>query len=439
MHPVTVIGGGPAGRIAAMHLASAGKEVRLIERRSLGGQCLLHGCMLVNALNDAARAVSNARQLASLRALDGVPTVDFRGLIEATVEIRTTITGVLGSETREAGVEVIEGRSAGFDGTRAVIDGSPVDSEAVIIATGSTPALPDVPGAALEGVYTAATLASMPALPARCAILGGGVQAVEFAYVFAAFGAEVDLVARSSLLRRIDPLLVRLARKELGDVRIHEGAELVLIDGGRTVEGVTIRAEGREDSIPADAVLSAVGLRPNSELCLGPERRKNGTIVVDDRMRTSVPGVYACGDVIGPPYLTPVAREEGRIAARNILGEEARLDLRVVPQSFSLGNQYAWAHDGSTSTSVSIPGPAGPDSYFAVPGHATGAAKVFVDEGGRVAGVAAVAPDAALSVMYMAELIRRGLPLGGLEDFIEIHPTADGLHGLIRYLAQRRG
>ncbi len=439
MDPVTVIGGGPAGRIAAMHLASAGRQVRLVERRTLGGQCLLYGCMLVNALNDAARTVANARRLASLHALAEAPTIDLRGLLDATAGIQATITGVLEAETEEAGVEVIRGISAGFDGARAVIDGRTVDSGAVIIATGSRPALPTVPGITREGVYTAATLASMPSLPERCVIVGGGVQAVEFAYIFAAFGSGVDLVVRSELLRRVDPLLVRLARKELGGVRIHESTDLVSVDGGRSVEGVTLRGEGREESVPADAVLCAVGLRPNSEQCAGLERRKNGTIVVNDRMQTSVPGVYACGDVIGPPYLTPVAREEGRVAARNILGEAARLDLRVVPQGFSLGNQYAWAHDGSTSTSVSIPGPAGPDSFFAVPSRETGAAKVFVDDGGRVAGVAAVAPDASLPVMYLAELIRRGLPLDGLEEFMEIHPTADGLHGLIRYLAEHRG
>ncbi len=438
MAPVTVIGGGPAGRIAAMHLAAAGREVTLVERRTIGGQCLLHGCMLVNALNDAARTVSNARRLASLGALDGFPQVDLRGLLDATAGIQQTIMGVLEKETCDSGVEVIGKASASFDGRNVRIDGEPVESDAVIIATGSRPALPSVPGIEKDGIFTAENLATIPSLPERLVIVGGGIQAVEFGYIFAEFGSQVDLVVRSTLLRRMDPLVSRLARQELDRVTIHEETRLVSIDGESSVEGVTVCSATGEESLPADAVLCATGLKANSEDCIGLEKRKNGTIVVDDRMQTSVPGVYACGDVIGPPYLTPVAREEGRVAARNILGEECHLDLRAIPQGFSLGNQFAWAHDGSTSSSVTIPGPAGPESFFAVPDRGTGAAKVFVADDRRVAGVVSIAPAAALSVMYLAELVRRGLPLTGLDDFMEIHPTADGLHGLIRYLAARR-
>ncbi len=438
MDPVTVIGGGPGGRFAAMHLASRGRAVRLVERRTLGGQCLSYGCMLMNALNDAARAVADARRLVSLGAVAGDLGVDLAGLLRATAEIQATITGVLGEETTGTGVEVICGVSAGFDGSRAVIDGRPVESEAVIIATGSRPALPAVTGIAHEGVYTAATLASMPAVPDRVAIVGGGVQAAELAYSFAAFGAGVELVVRSSLLPGLDPHLARLARKELSGVRIREETDLVSVDGGRRVAGVTLSSGGAEERVGVDAVIAAIGLVPNSEECAGLEKRKNGTIVVDDRMRTSVPGVYACGDVTGPPYLTPVARQEGRVAAENVLGAETKMEYRLIPRGFRLGNQYAWALDDSIASSCAIPGPAGPGSFFAVPDRETGVAKVFLDETGtRVAGVAAAAPDAALSVMYLAELIRHGLPVNGLDDFYEIHPAADGLHGLIRYLGER--
>ena len=320
-----------------------------------------------------------------------------------------------------------------------MIDGRPVESEAVILATGSRPALPAVPGIAREGVYTAATLASMPAVPERVAIVGGGVQAAELAYIFDAFGAEVELVVRSGLLPGLDPHLARLARRELGRVRVREETDLVSVDGARRVSGVTLSSGGAAEQVEVDAVIAAIGLVPNSEECAGLEKRKNGTIVTDDRMRTSVPGVYAAGDVTGPPYLTPVARQEGRVAAENVLGSATRMDYRLIPWGFRLGNQYAWAIDETAAASYAIPGPAGPGSFFAVPERETGVAKVFLDESGtRVAGVAAAAPDAALSVMYLAELIRHGLAVDGLNDFYEIHPAADGLHGLIRYLGERR-
>ncbi len=308
------------------------------------------------------------------------------GSLRPRPEIQATITGVLGEETAAAGVEVLGGVAAGFDGSRAVIDGRPVESEAVIIATGSRPALPPVPGIAREGVYTAATLASMKTVPGRVAIVGGGVQAAELAYIFAAFGAEVELVVRSDLLPGLDPHLARLARKELEGVHLHERTALVSVDGGRRVAGVTLSAGGTEEQVEVDAVIAAIGLAPNSEECAGLEKRKNGTIVVDDRMRTSVPGVYACGDVIGPPYLTPVARQEGRVAAENVLGGETRMDWRLIPRGFRLGNQYAWAIDDSAASSYAIPGPAGPGSFFAVPERETGVAKVFLDETGDAGG-----------------------------------------------------
>ena len=246
-------------------------------------------------------------------------------------------------------------------------------------------------------------------------------------------------MVRSGLLPGLDPHLARLARKELDDVRIREETGLVSVDGARRVNGVTLSTGGAEEQVEVDAVIAAIGLVPNSEECAGLEKRKNGTIVTDDRMRTSVPGVYACGDVTGPPYLTPVARQEGRVAAENVLGRATQMDYRLIPWGFRLGNQYAWAIDETAAASYAIPGPAGPGSFFAVPEHETGVAKVFLDESGtRVAGVAAAAPDAALSVMYLAELIRHGLPVDGLNDFYEIHPAADGLHGLIRYLGDRR-
>ncbi len=439
MPPVTVIGGGPAGRFAAMRLAAGGREVRLVERRTLGGKCVAYGCMLLTALNDAARAVTEARRLASLGVVSGDLTVDLAGLFAATAGVQATITGVLDRETSEAGVEVVAGVSAGFDGSRAVIDGHPVESEAVIIATGARPALPAVPGISRDGVYTAATISSMTELPRRIAILGGGVQAAEFAYFFDAIGAEVELVVRSALLPELDPHLGQLARAELGGVRLHEGTDLVSIDGRQCVTGITVSSGGVEERVAVDAVVAATGLAPNSEECAGLEKRTDGTIVVDDRMRTSIRGVYACGDVIGPPYLTPVARQEGRVAADTILGREARMEYGLVPQGFSLGTQYAWAIGDEAARSCAIPGPAGPGSFFAVPSRETGMAKVFLDESGtRVAGVAAAAPAAGLSVMYLAEMVRRGLAVEDLEDFYEVHPAADGLHGLIRYLGERQ-
>ncbi|HMA06109.1 MAG TPA: NAD(P)/FAD-dependent oxidoreductase [Methanomicrobiales archaeon] len=432
---ILVIGGGPAGRLAAMRMARAGREVTLVERGGLGGQCLHHGCMVVCALADVARTVRYAGTLSELGVLDRPPRVSWPVLLAEMGEIQAIITRVLDKETEEAGVRRLSGEGS-IDGGTPFIDGKRVEAEAVLASTGSRPLIPRVVGVNLPGVVHAHTLTAWRDLPRRIIIIGGGVMAAEFAHIFHAFGAEVTILARSSFLKGIDEPLRRQALKELAGVEIEEGARLSGIKGDGHVRAVVVGKGRAEAELPADGVFLATGLTPNSEMISGPEKGPLGEVVVDEYMQTSVPGVYAAGDLTGPPYLTPVARMEGLVAADNILGRERKMDYRCIPQSLTLMNEFAWCSmENGPSVGTGSPSPAGPFSFWSVPEGNTGWSGIRANpEDGRILSATLAAPGASIVASYLAFLIRTGCTVQDFDEFIEVHPTTDGAFSLVRYL-----
>ena len=432
---IIVIGGGPAGRIGAMRLAQAGAEVRLVEKRKIGGQCLHDRCMTVCALNDVARLVEYARTMKGLGILDSVPAVSYPAVKRRMREIQEKLSTVLDAETRRAGVEVVYGAEGRLEGGRVFIDDEEVGADAVLAATGSQAAIPDIPGTDLAGVYTYQTLHAMDDLPQRMVVIGGGVVAAEFAHIFRAFGSDVEIVARHGLLGDLDPKVRSAAMRDLAGVGVREETPVASIEGGGRVRSVML-AGGEE--IEADAVLLATGLIPRSESLEGLRKRPDGAVVVDRQMRTSVEGVYAAGDVIGPPYLTPAARREGVVAAENILGHPTVMDYTGIPQAMSLRYDYAFSTAGADGECVTLsaPAPAGPGSFWDVAGGWAGLAQVRVDpKTGRLVGAAAGVPGASTLLSYLGYLMKRGITVGDFDDIVEVHPSTDGVYGLARYAA----
>jgi dihydrolipoamide dehydrogenase len=434
---IIILGGGPAGRIAAIRLATAGKEVTLVESGGIGGQCLHYGCMPVCALNDAARFIRASRRFADISIIDQPVSVRFPQMLKEMHAIQQKIAGILEKETRDAGVAIVYGKYGRLSGRQAFIGDEPVESDAVIVATGSRPNVPKVEGVELQGVWTPHTLWSMKNLPERIAIIGGGVMGAEFAYCFSAFGSEVTLIARSAFLKGFDRHIRALSIKELEAVTILENTPLLSLEGCSQVTGIRIDADGKERTVPADAVLIAAGLVPRSKAIEGVKKGSIGEVIVDDHMRTSVPDVYAAGDVIGPPYLTPVARHRGAVAADNILGIDRAMDYRFIPQSISLGHELAFCENRSTTAgSIAIPGPAGPGTFWDVPFGDTGLAKVMVEDDGAISGICAAGPGGGLIAGYLAFLMKEGYTAHDFEEFIEVHPSTDGVYGLLKYASE---
>lgn len=429
---IIVVGGGPAGRMAALRLAGAGREVTILEKRALGGQCVHDGCMLVCALNDVARSIMSARHLEEMGILAGNVSVDYPALLEKLEATQDKLRYILNMETTGAGVKVEYGVEAEVRDGVVYVDGKPREAEAVIIAAGGQMNIPDVEGKDLPGTYNARTLRSMPVLPKRLVIIGGGISAAEFAYIYAAFGCEVTLIARSSLLTMLPEPLLADARRDLSAVDIRENTPLEKILGTDHVEGVVAGGE----TIPCDAVLFATGVKPESPFVSGVAKGADGAILVNEQMETSIPGVYAAGDIIGGKCFTPAARLQGFAAADAILGHPRNVELSQIPFSVVLGLDYTVCPPKTAGEKETMPNIAGPGSYWHVLDGTVGHMQLETGADGTILGFASSGPSTSLVGTYLGYLVRKGVTVHEFSPMLEVHPNSDGLYSLIRFSAQ---
>jgi dihydrolipoamide dehydrogenase len=274
----------------------------------------------------------------------------------------------------------------------------------------------------------------MTRLPEHLAIIGGGIMAAEFAYIFSRFGSQVTVLSRSGFLKNLDETLQKRAVRELSGVTIREGSEIRSITGEPGRFRLDLKTPGDTDTIECGAVLIAAGLIPNSEGLSGIAKRPNGEVIVDEFMRTNIPCVYACGDLTGPPFMTPVARQQGIVAADNILGLHRKMDYRFLPQSLNLGYELAFCSDNSPTTkSLVVPGVAGSGTFWEVPASNTGVARIMVEADGSLSGICTASPGGGLIAGYMALLMRHHFSVHDFADFIEVHPSTDAVYGLAKY------
>jgi dihydrolipoamide dehydrogenase len=352
--------------------------------------------------------------------------------------IQNKVASVLDSETTSAGVDITYGKTGRLEGKTVFVADEKIEADTVIAATGSLPFIPEIPGINLAGVYTPHTIFRIGKLPDKLAIIGGSVMAAEFAFIFSTLGCKVTLLSRSSVLKNIDKHLLKLAIKDLSLVTILENTQVQSINGESGVTSLQVVKDGHPGTIDVDAVLIAAGLVPNTAMLAGLKKGPLGEIVVNEHMQTSVPEVYACGDVVGPPYLTPVARYQGIVAADNILGIPRKMDYRFVPQSINLSQELAFCiPETENAASLAIPGPAGPGTFWSVPSGNTGLAKIFFNpDDSSITGLCAAGPGSGLIAGYMAFLMSRHFSVSDFENFIEVHPSTDGVYGLAKYASE---
>lgn len=320
-YDVIVLGGGPGGYLAAERLGHAGKKVLLIEKDALGGTCLNVGCIPTKSLLNSAKLYVHAQDSAKFGITATGVAFDWAAVQSWKAEVVSTLVAGVGASEKRAGVEVVYGHGTLISAGVVEVDGVRKSAEHVIIATGSVPVMPPIPGAADNPKVVDSTgLLALEKLPERLAIIGGGVIGVEFASLFAAFGIQVDVI---EMLPEIVPFadadLAAKLRRALTGATFHLNSRVTGIDGG-TVHYTN--AKGATVEVPADVILMAVGRKPLVEgwgaseagLELGPKG-----VVVDDTMRTNLPNVWAVGDVTGRSLLAHAAYRMGEIAAAHII------------------------------------------------------------------------------------------------------------------------
>jgi dihydrolipoamide dehydrogenase len=352
---VVVLGAGPGGYVAAIRLAQLGKDVIVVEQEArLGGICLNEGCIPSKALIHATDFVMEAREAGRMGIDLGAVSVDLPRLVAWKDGVVQRLTGGIDHLMKKHGVRVVQGRGVFASAHRVAVSTahgpSYVDFQQAIVATGSSPR--PLPGFPHDGrrVIGSREALSLQTLPERLVVIGGGSIGLELACVYGKLGAQVTVLeAADDVVAHHEPEVRRALKarlKQLG-IALHVGARAdELVDGAPPVVRVTA-SDGAELRLPADVVLVVTGRAPNTA-DLGLERvgvalDERGFIRVNDRMETTGPGIFAIGDVVGPPLLAHKAYREAKVAAQVLAGQPAAFDNLVVPAVIYTDPEVAWA------------------------------------------------------------------------------------------------
>lgn len=329
-----VIGGGSGGVRAARMAGGFGARVGIAEERYFGGTCVNVGCIPKKLFVYGSRVLHDHRVAEGYGWHGPQPALDWPAFIAAKDREITRLKSVYASVLTKAGCRIFEQRATLVDAHTVDVAGQRYTADTLLVATGGWPFVPDIPGR--EHAITSNEVFHLPALPRRVVVVGGGYIAVEFAGIFHGFGAEVTQVYRGDLfLRGFD---VETRQFLAGEMR-GKGISLAFDTDVRGIarDGdalIVTLSDGR--TLACDCVMYATGRHPNTaglglEAC-GVERADDGSIRVDDRYCTSVPSIYAIGDVTNRINLTPVALAEGMVVARRLFGaRETAVDYDYIP------------------------------------------------------------------------------------------------------------
>ena len=439
-YDVIVIGGGPGGYLAAERLAHAGRRVLLAEERTLGGTCLNIGCIPTKSLLNSAKLYAHARGSQQYGVEADNVRFDWARVQAWKDEVVATLVAGVAAAQKKLGVEVQNAHATLIGPGLVEVGGERKTCEHVVVATGSVPSVPPIPG--VQGnpaVVDSTDLLAIGAVPERLAVIGGGVIGVEFASLFAAFGSRVDVI---ELLPEIVPFLdddlaARL-RRGMRDVSFHTGCRVTSVDGG------TVRyldAKGAEKAIEADVVLLAVGRRPLLDGWGAQEAGLASTpqgVAVDDTCATNLPGVWAVGDVTGRSLLAHAAYRMAEIAAAHIVDPVAArragqvLRVRTIPWALysmpeaagvGLTEAQAKAEVGEVLTATVPLALSG--RFIAENGvRAPGVVKIVADRASRVVlGVHMVGPYAPETIWGAAACLESEYTVDDLRQLVFPHPT----------------
>ncbi len=337
-YDVAVIGSGPGGYVAAIRAAQRGAKVVVAERKNLGGVCLNVGCIPTKTLIRSAELYRTIQHAAEFGLkVDGV-SLDLPKIIARKDKVVGINTGGIDALFKGNGIDVVHGEASIPASGRIVVNGEEIGATNIIIATGGRPAV--LKGLEFNGttVIGSTEALAMTTLPERIAVIGAGALGAEFACIWNAFGAKVTLIEMMpNVLPKSDEELTKrlpsLWKRRGMDVRT--GTKVAKLE--HLKKGVKLTLEGDSPGeIEVDVVLVGIGLACNSELVaanpkLGIQLGKRGGIIVNEKMETAAPGIYAIGDVIDRTWLAHGASHEGIVAATNATGGNKKVDYRVLP------------------------------------------------------------------------------------------------------------
>jgi dihydrolipoamide dehydrogenase len=447
MHDLAIIGGGPGGYVAAGRAGAAGLSVILFEKNNLGGVCLNEGCIPTKTLLYSAKVLEYAQHADRYGVNVEAPAVDFGAVLKRKEKVVRKLVAGVKAQMKAAGVEVVaagaEIRGRSGEGFAVVADGQEYVARNLLLCTGSEAVVPPIPGLreGLGGVVvTSREILSLSEQPAELVVIGGGVIGMEFASFFNSIGTKVTVVEMlPKILGPMDDEISAMLQAQYAKkgVAFQLGCKVTAVEGDTVVyetpEGETCRVRG-------DRILVCVGRRARLqgygleslgvEYALNPAGRPYG-VKVDARMRTSVPGVYAAGDVTGFSMLAHTASREGEVAVNDILGvsDSMRYDaipgvVYTNPEVAGVGVTEAEALQKGLDISVLKLPMAFSGRFVAENERGEGACKVIVDNATRtVLGVHMLGNPCSELIHGACLAIEHKLTVKQLQETVFPHPT----------------
>ena len=436
-YDVAIIGGGPAGYTAAERAAAGGLSTLLFEKNALGGVCLNEGCVPTKTLLYSAKTYDNIKHAAKYAVKAENPSFDLGKIIARKNKVVKKLTAGIRMKMTEQGVNLIAGaaeiKGRAEDGTITIACGAEsYEASNLLICTGSETVIPPIPGLAETDYWTSREALLSKELPASLVIIGGGVIGMEFASFFNSLGTEVHVV------EMLDKILGPMDRELSAQLQAEYAKRGVKFYLGHKVTGVhgtevSVEKEGESFTLHGDKVLLSVGRRPVTKgfglETLGLEPFRNG-IWVNDRMQTSVPNVYACGDITAFSLLAHTAVSEAEVAVSNLLGHEAHMSYKAIPGVVYTNPEIAGV--GKTEEELQAAGiayqvkkiPMAFSGRFVAENEmGNGVCKLILSEDGTLLGAHLLGNPASELIVIAGIAIEKGMKAEELRSFVFPHPT----------------
>lgn len=446
---VAVVGGGPGGYVSAIRAAQGGKKVLIIEEDKLGGTCLNHGCIPTKALVSSIDVLEKIRNAQSF----GLETQEVKFSLEKIMQrknevVDTLVSGIEHLMTANK-IEYISGRAEVKDSKTLTVKNKSVDAvikfKKLIIAAGSKPVILPIEGADSEDILTSQDLLELKEVPSSITIIGGGVIGMEFAFIYRALGAKVNVVEYfPQILNTLDEDaadIIRTSAVQRG-INIYEGAKAssikTALDGMKIVE---INENNQIKFLISEKVAMAVGRKANLEaldlekLQVDLNEKYNG-IMVDTHMMTSNPDIYAIGDITNKVQLAHVASHQGIVAADHINGVENEMSYDLIPSAIftlpEIGHVGLTEKDAHSQNIEYIKGkfPLMANGKAQAMGETEGFVKLIADkETRKILGGTIVGVHATDMLSTISNIIASGLTIDKAVHVIYAHPTtAESIH-----------
>lgn len=436
-YDLTIVGGGTAGLTVASGAVRFGARVALIERDRMGGDCLNWGCVPTKALIRSSRIAASLRHASDYGIVSNGYEVNFPAVMN---RVRKTVEMLAAADSIERfqglGVETILGNPEFQSAHEIRIGDRRITSSKVVIATGSRAAVPPIPGLRETGFITNVEALKLQKLPRNLVILGAGPIGLEFAQAFARLGSHVTVIEMfPQILPREDGEVAEVVKSVLSGegIQFLLDSKVVQVTDGQPGKMIVIEQYGQKMTVSCDEVFVATGRLPNREITglenVGVASTRTG-IRVDRFLRTTVPHIYAAGDVNGGLQFTHVAGYEGRVVVRNTqFPLRQRTNYRVVPWTIytdpevahvGLTEHEAKEHDASVHVYT---GNFQDVDRSVIDGETDGFVKVIVDKKGQIVGGHVVGAHAGELIQELVFAMHHHIPLGRISQVIHAYPS----------------